>query len=335
MLETRWLAARRRGTLTGVLVIGLLTGALILARPALGVISPSLESTGPSSVAAGATLAPDRSGTVTPEAPFTWAGAVASGHNQSFDPAEAGPCGKTVADYCDITLVDVVPGNFYEAMRGGVEFSTGGARPGTDLDLFVFESDASGKVGDFVGASGGATDEERVSIVGATGFYLVVAVYFQATDTGYDGRAEFFQRNPTPADVDDPEGLQDSLVSDPGRGFKSHSEPHLSQDPTNPRILVGGSKMYNLDRDSLAEYEFKIGTYASFDRGRSWADLGQLNVCPAAAARAPRTPATTTARATTARSTSPRTSGPTSTTRATRTRWCSTRRRSRAATGGA
>ena len=38
--------------------------------------------------------------------------------------------------------------------------------------------------------------------------------------------------------------------------------------------------MYNRDRDSLAEYEFKIGTYASFDRGRSWADLGQLNTCP-------------------------------------------------------
>ena len=42
--------------------------------------------------------------------------------------------------------------------------------------------------------------------------------------------------------------------------------------------------MYNLDRDSLAEYEFKIGTYASFDRGRSWADLGQLNTCPQAQA---------------------------------------------------
>ena len=42
--------------------------------------------------------------------------------------------------------------------------------------------------------------------------------------------------------------------------------------------------MYNRDRDSLAEYEFKIGTYASFDRGRHWADLGQLNTCPQAQA---------------------------------------------------
>ena len=38
--------------------------------------------------------------------------------------------------------------------------------------------------------------------------------------------------------------------------------------------------MYNRDRDSLAEYEFKIGTYASFDRGRQLVDLGQLNTCP-------------------------------------------------------
>ena len=122
-----------------------------------------------------------------------------------------------------------------------------------------------------------------------------------------------------------------------------------------PTMLVGGSKMYNRDPDSLAEYEFKIGTYASFDRGRSWYDLGQLNTCPQepgaavvvaarttrcypaddprAAVPAPRTLTTSRGRtATSARSTSPPTCGRTSTTRATRTRWCSTRRRS--ASGG-
>jgi hypothetical protein len=281
MLQSRWLLAWRRGTWRGALVLGVLAGMLILASPALAVIPPSLESGALGEVAANAVLAPDRTGTVTPAAPFTWAGAVASGQNQSFDPDAAGPCGKTETDYCDITLVNARAGDFYDTSAGGVEFSTGGARPGTDVDLFVYESDASGNVGDFVGVSAGATDEERVSIVGATGYFLVVVVYFDATDTGYDGRAEFFRRNRFPADVDDPEGLQDSLVSDPEKGFRSNSEPHLSQDPTNPKILVGGSKRYNLDRDSLAEYEFKIGTFASFDRGRNWTDLGQLNVCPA------------------------------------------------------
>jgi hypothetical protein len=70
------------------------------------------------------------------------------------------------------------------------------------------------------------------------------------------------------------------LASDPGLGFKSQSEPHLAQSPVNPNILIAGSKRYNRDRDSLSEYEFKIGTYVSFDRGETWSDLGQLDVCP-------------------------------------------------------
>jgi hypothetical protein len=261
-------------------VVGAVVGVLMFAPAAGAVIPPTLEDEGAEEVVAGV-LPTDRSVEVTPAAPTTWTGTRATGHNVTFDPAEpiAG-CGKADANYCDITLVNVVPGDFYNTASGGVEFSTGGAAPGTDLDLFVYQSDAAANVGDFVGASGGPTDVERVSLIGATGYFLVVTVYFNATDTDYAGRAEFFRRNKNPADVDDPEGMQDILVSDPSRGFKSHSEPHLSQSPTNARILVGGSKMYNLDRDSLAEYEFKIGTYASFDRGRSWIDLGQLNTCP-------------------------------------------------------
>jgi hypothetical protein len=42
--------------------------------------------------------------------------------------------------------------------------------------------------------------------------------------------------------------------------------------------------MYNKDPDSLAEYEFKIGSYVSFNRGRKWFDLGQINTCPQAEA---------------------------------------------------
>jgi hypothetical protein len=276
----------RRGTLHGVVCAAAAATSLALAGPAVAVIPPSLEEGALEEVTARGPLAFDRSGTATPVAPFTWAGTVASGLNQqSFDPADPiATCGKTPANYCDITLVDVVPGSFYDTAAGGVEFSTGGAAPGTDLDLYVYESDAAGNVGKLAGVSGQPTDAERVSLVGATGYYLAVVVYFDATNTGYDGRAEFFRRSKFPADVDSPRGLQDTLVSDPAKGFRSHSEPHLSQDPTNPGVLVGGSKMYNLDRDSLAEYEFKIGTYASFDRGRSWADLGQLNTCPAAQA---------------------------------------------------
>ncbi|HWT23811.1 MAG TPA: sialidase family protein [Solirubrobacteraceae bacterium] len=231
-----------------------------------------------------AVLVPDRTGAVTPAVPLTWAGAVASGTNQTFDPLAPNTCAKAPETYCDITLVDVQPGDFYSARGRGVQFSIGGATPGTDLDLYVYESDASGRVGALVGLSGGITDVERVPLLGATGHFLIVVVYYSATETGYTGAAEFFRRNTVPADVDSPRGLRDVLVSRPSRGFRSQSEPHVSQDPTNPRILVGGSKMYNRDRDSLAEYEFKIGTYASFDRGRTWTDLGQLNTCPLAQA---------------------------------------------------
>jgi hypothetical protein len=278
-------SVRRRAAVLGVMLLGVLGVSAASATPAGAIIPPSLEESDVEAPVAAA-LPFDRSVTVTPEAPASWDGAVASGLNQTFDPGDpAGTCGKATANYCDITLVNVEPGDFYDtATGGGVEFATGGAAPGTDLDLFVYSSDASGNVIDFVGASGGATDVERVSVLGATGYYLVVVVYFNVTNTSYDGSAAFFQRNPFPPDVDDPPGLQDILVSDPDRGFRSHSEPHLSADPTDRDVLVGGSKMYNRDPDSLAEYEFKIGTYASFDRGRTWLDLGQLNTCPAAQA---------------------------------------------------
>ncbi|HEV7883981.1 MAG TPA: sialidase family protein [Solirubrobacteraceae bacterium] len=276
----------RRETVRGALCTAAVAAtALALAGPAGAVIPPSLDEGQLDEVTAHALLAFDRSGTTTPATPFAWAGTVHSGANVTFDPANPiASCGKDLTNYCDITLVDVAPGSFYDTASGGVEFSTRGAPTGGDLDLFVYTSDAAGNVGDLAGLSAGATADERVSVVGATGHYLVVASYFAMTDAGYDGRAEFFRRSKVPPDVDSPRGLQDTLVSDPSKGFRSHSEPHLSQDPTNPDVLVGGSKMYNRDRDSLAEYEFKIGTYASFDRGRSWLDLGQLNTCPAAQA---------------------------------------------------
>ena len=269
-------------------VLALLSAAVLwsLLAPAAGaVIPPAGEDEGQEPPAAAVVLPPDRSSAVTPAAPLPWAGAVASGTNRAFNPV-APVCTKTPETYCDITLVDVQPGDLYTRAAGGAEFTTAGAAPGTDIDLYVYTSDAAGTVGEFVGASGGTTDTERVSIVNASGFYLAVVVYYTASNTGYTGQAAFFTRNKLPADVDRPQGLRDILVSNPRRGFRSHSEPSLAQDPTNPQILVGASKMYNRDRDSLAEYEFKIGTYASFDRGRRWFDLGQLNTCPIS--RAPR-----------------------------------------------
>ena len=129
-------------------------------------------------------------------------------------------------------------------------------------------------------SAGAAGQEERAALQQPSGFYLVEVVYFSVTNAHFTGGAAFFFRNKFPADVDSPAGLDSALASDPGKGFRSHSEPHIAQSPTNPNLLVAASKMYNRDPDSLAEYEFKIGTYVSFDGGAHWNDLGQLDTCP-------------------------------------------------------
>jgi hypothetical protein len=86
-----------------------------------------------------------------------------------------------------------------------------------------------------------------------------------------------------PPDVDSPPGLQEILASDPSQGWTSRSEMHIAQNPVNPNMLIAGSKFYNRDPDALAQYEFKVGSYVSFDRGRSWHDLGQVRTAPATA----------------------------------------------------
>jgi hypothetical protein len=242
--------------------------AILALLAPLAAASPSRAATPPS-------------GTVTPTTPFTWQGPVAVGHNENYDAQSGEPCGRTVADFCDTALVHVLPGDFFATNGGGVEFSTSGATvTGTDMDLYVYASDASGARGALVGASAGATADERVSVVNATGYYLVQVVYFDVDPaSGYTGRAEFFRRAKFPPDIDNPAGLPDFLASNPGLGYRSHSEPHIAQSPLNPNLLIAASKQYNSDPDSLAEYEFKIGTYVSFDHGATWRDLGPLDVC--------------------------------------------------------
>jgi hypothetical protein len=225
----------------------------------------------------------DRQGTVTPTTPFTWTGPVATGHNEDYDPVSGQPCGKTVADYCDVTLVNVQAGNFFETSGGGVEFSIADTPP-NDFDLYVYASDAAGTRGQLVGSSAGPTDVESTAIINANGYYLVRVIYWNVTASGYQGRAEFFRRAKFPPDVDRPPGLQDILASNPFKGFRSHSEMNAAQSPIDDDKLIAASKFYNRDPDSLAEYEFKLGSYLSLDHGRRWLDLGQTNVCPQAQA---------------------------------------------------
>jgi|GEM_PF-2084812 len=54
--------------------------------------------------------------------------------------------------------------------------------------------------------------------------------------------------------------------------FTAHSEVTLAQNPRDPNNLVGASKMFT-DNEN---YVFRIGTYATFDGGKTWIDNGQL-----------------------------------------------------------
>jgi hypothetical protein len=196
-----------------------------------------------------------------------------------------------MAEQCDTTLLHVTSTFF-----GGIDFavSENDTQPGpADFDLYVYSSDAAGTRGQLVASSAVPGGSESAFVDAASGYYLVQVVYFNVNNESYHGTATFSRRDQFPPDIDNPAGLQDVLASDPAKGFRSHSEPHIAQSPTNPDILVASSKMYNRDQDSLAEYEFKIGTYVSFDHGQTWSDLGQLDVCPPAQAPPPSWPGNT------------------------------------------
>lgn len=236
----------------------------------------------------------NRTVTVTPAtSPQTWSGVVSSGANAFYDFDVGEPCHNPEAippdaqmRFCDITLLHVnVDPSFWDTTFGGVRVTIDEYFPdvASDFDLQVYESDASATRGNFVGQSGNPAGlAETVFISEASGYYLVQVIYFAVVASNYQGTAEFetFTRNPVPPDVDDPPGLQEFLASDPSVGFRSYSEPHIAQNPLNPDMLVAGSKFYNKDPDSLAEYEFKIGSFVSFDGGRDWTQLGQIKACP-------------------------------------------------------
>src|SRR4051812_11343127 len=237
-----------------------------------------------------ASAAQDRTFNLSANAPSEWDGPSQTALNQGYDQDTGGPCGKDSDNYCDITLVNTgIPDPsdaYYQEHQASLTIDVGGFNPPPqDFDLYVYESNAAGDRGAFVDSSGNPAGlDESVTIPKPNGYYLVIVPYF-ATNGSYHGKATLTETNtPKPAlpDVNNPPGVPDTLASNPALGFTSHSEPHIAQSPTNPNILIAGSKMYNKDRAALKEYEFKIGTYVSFDRGRTWSDLGQMNLCPKA-----------------------------------------------------
>jgi hypothetical protein len=223
----------------------------------------------------------------------TWTGTTATGANANYNFNTGEPCfhpDPTVSPdprKCDIILLHVnlseAP-NYWTDFGGGVEVSIGNYTvPSSDFDLQCYRADATGLKlpgGPVCNSGALAGQPERSTISEPSGYYLIQVVYFAVTNSSYTGNIRFVPRPAIPPDTDTPPGLQEILASDPSQGWTSRSEMHIAQNPVNPNMLVAGSKFYNKDPQALAEYEFKVGSYVSFDRGRTWTDLGQVRTCP-------------------------------------------------------
>src|SRR4051794_29955305 len=160
----------------------------------------------------------DRELTVGPAASSGWQGRAALFSRASpFDPATLTPCGSSIADVCDTTLLHVDP-----ASTGSLQVRLSAVDANTpDVDLYVYRSDPLGLPGRLEGVSAGPGPDEQVNVPAASGSYLVSAVSFSAAvigPAGFRADALLAARPTTPPDLDDPRGLRDVLVSDPDAG---------------------------------------------------------------------------------------------------------------------
>jgi hypothetical protein len=223
---------------------------------------------------ASGTLTPDSSG----KGSVSWTGAATVGTDLAGDSDgcfdSSGKPDPTSG--CDFFNLDVnPPSGFYDGFLGGVQVTIDGFGQ-SDLDLGIYRRKADGSRGDRVTGSGNAPGTpERTTISQASGKYIMAVVPFAVPGTqSYNGKAEFAGKlaNPPLDELNRMLGPGPQNFRASHDKYLSHSEPSIAMDPLNHDHLIAGSKMY----ENLAKYLFKIGTYESFDGGRTWKDLGQL-----------------------------------------------------------
>jgi hypothetical protein len=180
------------------------------------------------------------------------------------------------ASGCDHFQLDVATTPaFYEERPGAVNVSVGGFGALADLDLYIYRRNPDGTRGGYVTGDGqilGAA--EGAAIEKATGAYwVVVTPYTTIGPQNYTAKAVLVTRKGTNiAELEKvaPKGSKNYRAS--RDQYTSHSEPTIAMDPLDHNHLMAGSKMY----ENNAKYLFKVGTYESFDGGRTWKDLGHL-----------------------------------------------------------
>ncbi len=245
------------GWLGAVAILGA-AGSAHAATPGAGTITP--DAAGAGSVAWSGTV------NIGSETLISDQGAACFGADNKPGPATTG---------CDVFALDVVTNAaFYETNPGAVSIRATGFGL-ADLDLYVYKRNADGTRGDFVTGDGQLLGvDEGVSIDKASGaFYVVLTPYTTIGPQSYTAKADLVTRkgsNYAETQAAAPKGPKNYRAS--RDEYTSHSEPTIAMDPLDHNHLMAASKMY----ENNAKYLFKVGTYESFDGGKTWKDLGHL-----------------------------------------------------------
>jgi hypothetical protein len=129
-----------------------------------------------------ALAAPARKAALDPGgAAYTWTGGPISGAAATTDVGDTVPCGP--GKECDETLLKT-------SDRGQINVKTDSAdNKAADMDLYVYQSDATGKEGKFLKSSAGGTPKEEVTANVPAGYYLVRMVAAASVGGTYEGQA--------------------------------------------------------------------------------------------------------------------------------------------------
>ncbi len=230
-----------------------------------------------------ASAATPAAGTITPDASgagaVAWSGTVTTGSETLRSDEGAGCFGAdsrpVAGSGCDVFALDVATTPaFYAEHPGAVNISATGFGL-ADLDLYVYRRNPDGTRGAYVTGDGQilGTAESAALDKASGSFYVVLTPYTTLGAQNYTARASLVTRqgpNLAAAEKAAPRGSRNYRAS--RDRYTSHSEPTIAMDPLDHNHLMAGSKMY----ENNAKYLFKVGTYESFDGGRTWKDLGHL-----------------------------------------------------------
>jgi hypothetical protein len=144
---------------------------------------------------AAASAEADRAATVSAAAPaFEWEGAMATGYNTARDPQA---CSKDVETYCDLSFItlDLPAGQLGDLQVDIGEYfgpqctPVDGQNAPCDFSLWLYQADASGKIGKNLGNSVNDSGEPETVVKKGLpgGHYMVVVFYYTVAQSSFAG----------------------------------------------------------------------------------------------------------------------------------------------------